>query len=229
MIFSFLNIGKQRWLTHIGLGLLSAAGAYAGHLYAPYADANYVFTIGFGYTALILIAVSLIIGPVKLLSQRRNPVNIDLRRDVGIWSAITGCLHVWFAFQLRERGQIILYFLEPTPQGYRLIRNLFGLSNDLGALATILLVVLLVISNDLSLRRLKGKRWKLLQRGNYLLAAFALAHTFGYQTVSRREHIFTNGVIVLTLVTLAIQLAGVYLYRSRRIRFARLRRIPKKA
>jgi sulfoxide reductase heme-binding subunit YedZ len=226
LILDMLRISKQRWLTHIGLALVSTVGAYAGHLYAPYADTNYVFTIGFGYTALILIAVSLIIGPLKLLSQRRNPVNIDLRRDVGIWSAITGCLHVFFGLQLRERGQIILYFLEPTPHGYRLIRNLFGLSNDLGAIATILLVVLLVISNDLSLRQLKGKRWKLLQRGNYLLAAFALAHTFGYQTVSRREHIFTSGVIVLTLVTLAIQLAGVYLYRSRR---ARLMRIPKKA
>ncbi|MEO8606302.1 MAG: ferric reductase-like transmembrane domain-containing protein [Chloroflexota bacterium] len=226
IILDMLRIGKQRWITHIALGLLCAAGAYAGHLYAPYADANYVFTIGFGYTALILIAVSLMVGPFKLLSQRRNPVNIDLRRDMGIWSAITGCLHVFFGLQLHERGQIILYFLEPTPHGYRLLRNLFGLSNDVGALATILLVVLLVISNDLSLRRLKGKRWKLLQRGNYLLAAFALAHTFGYQTVSRREHIFTDGVILLTLATLVIQLAGVYLYRSRR---ARLMRIPKKA
>ena len=226
MIFSFLHIGKQRWLTHVGLGLLSAAGAYGGHLYAPYADANYAFTIGFGYTSIILIAASLIIGPVKLLSQRRNPVNIDLRRDVGIWAAITGCLHVFFGLQLHERGQILLYFLEPTPHGYRLIHNLFGLSNDLGAIATILLVVLLVISNDLSLWRLKGKRWKLLQRGNYLLAAFALAHTFGYQTVSHREHSFTDGVILLTLATLALQLAGVYLYRSRR---AHLMRIPKKA
>src|SRR5690242_4934339 len=102
ILLDMLRIGRQRWLTHIGLAGLSAAGAYAGHLYAPYADANYVLTIGFGYTAIILIAVSLIIGPFKLLSQRRNPVNIDLRRDVGIWSAITGCLHVWFAFLLHE-------------------------------------------------------------------------------------------------------------------------------
>ncbi len=72
MIFSFLHLGKQRWLTHLLLALLSAAGAYAGHLYAPYADANYAFTIGFGYTAIVLIAVSLMIGPFKLLAQRRN-------------------------------------------------------------------------------------------------------------------------------------------------------------
>jgi DMSO/TMAO reductase YedYZ heme-binding membrane subunit len=226
MTFPGLNIGRWRWLTHGALVSLSAAGAFAGHLYAPYAAANYALTIGFGYTSILLIAASLIIGPVKLLWQRRNPVNIDLRRDVGIWSAITGCLHVLFGLQLHKNGQLLLYFLEPTPRGYRLIRNLFGLSNDLGAVATILLVALLVISNDLSLRRLKGKRWKLLQRGNYLLAAFALAHTFGYQTVSRREHIFTDGVILLTLVTLAAQLAGVYLYRSRS---ARLMSIPGKA
>lgn len=224
-VLRWLNIGAKRWLTHIGLVLFSAGAAYAGHLYAPYAAANYVLTIGFGYAAVILVALSLVIGPVKLLSQRRNPVNIDLRRDVGIWAAITGCLHVVFGLQLHQGGQILLYFLEPTPHGYRLLRNLFGLSNDIGAVATALLVILLVLSNDFSLGRLKGKRWKLLQRGNYLLAAFALAHTVGYQMVSRREHIFTETLIVLILLTFTVQLAGVYVYRSRQ---SRLMRIPEK-
>lgn len=218
MILSFLNIGTTRWLTHLGLAVFSLLACYVAHLYAPYADLTHIGMLGFGYTALILVAVSLIIGPFKLLSQRRNPVNINLRRDVGIWSAITACLHILFVLPLHKNGEILLYFLEATPRGYRLIRNLSGFSNDMGLLATTLLIALLVISNDLSLRWLKGKRWKLVQRGNYLIAAFALAHTFGFQVVSRRERSLTDAVIVLTIITLAAQAAGIYLYRSRRSR-----------
>jgi DMSO/TMAO reductase YedYZ heme-binding membrane subunit len=222
-LLNLLRIGKTRWLTHLLLAAFSVSGCYALHWwYVPYAAANYIFTLAFGYEAVLLIAFGLMIGPFKLLSQRRNPVNINLRRDVGIWSAITGCLHIVFALQLHKNGQILLFFLEPTPRGYRLIRSLFGLSNDLGALATIILVALLVISNDLSLHRLKGKRWKFLQRGNYLLAALALAHTFGFQAASRRERPFIDAIILLTILTLVVQAAGIYLYRSRRSRLMRL-------
>jgi methionine sulfoxide reductase heme-binding subunit len=218
LLLELLNIGKIRWLTHLGLAIFSLAACYVANLYAPYAALNYTCMLGFGYGALILVAVSLIIGPFKLLSQRRNPVNINLRRDVGIWSAITACLHILFVLPLHKNGEILAYFLEATPRGYRLIRNLFGFSNDMGLLATVLLVALLVISNDLSLRWLKGKRWKWLQRGNYLIAAFVLAHTFGFQAVSRRERPLTDAVIFLTIITLAAQAAGIYLYRSRSTR-----------
>jgi sulfoxide reductase heme-binding subunit YedZ len=226
LVPDILRIGKTRWLTHLALVGFSAAGCYAAHVYRPYAAFNYIATIGFGYVGVLLVAASLIIGPFKLLSQRRNPVNIDLRRDVGIWAGITGCLHVVFGLQLHQNGNIVMYFLEPSPHGYRLLRNLFGLSNDLGLIGTIIMVALLVISNDLSLHKLKGKRWKLLQRGNYLLAALALAHTFGYQAVSRREYVFTDAILILTIVTLAVQAAGIYLYRSRK---DRLMRSPGKA
>ncbi len=213
---SFFAIGRPRWLTHIVLALFSLAGSYAAHLYAPYADLNYDLTIGCGYVALILVVLTLLIGPYKLLFQRRNPVNMDLRRDVGIWSAITGCIHVYCGLQMRFNGKIVYYFLTYIPyHGYALLTSLFGIANDLGLLATCILVVLLVLSNDFTLRWLKGKKWKAIQRFNYLLMALVFAHTFAYQSVSARQKPFIIAVLILAILTLAVQSAGFLLYRSR--------------
>jgi sulfoxide reductase heme-binding subunit YedZ len=210
------GFGWQRMFTHLALALFTLAGCAAVHLlYVPYADVNYVLTIGCGYLALIWIMLSLVIGPFKLFARRRNPVNINLRRDVGIWAGLTGCIHVWCALQVRYPGKILLYFFHQTRTGYHLLLNLFGLSNDAGLIATIILIGLLIISNDLSLRRLKGRRWKYWQRYNYLLFGLVILHTFAYQSISRRETPFVIAAVMLTILTLTAQAIGFYLYRSR--------------
>ena len=48
-----------------------------------------LFTILLGYLSLILLFLSLLIGPLNLLRLRRNPVNLFLRRDISILAAIT--------------------------------------------------------------------------------------------------------------------------------------------
>lgn len=173
--------------------------------------------LGFGYICLAYLAATLLIGPLYLLQQRRNPVSIDLRRDVGIWAGITGCLHVVFALQLRFQGQILFFFFAPTDDGgIRLLLNRFGIANWLGAAATLILIVLLITSNTLSLRLLKGKRWKLLQRFNYALAVLALIHTLLFQGNGQRQSIFMNVVLLTSLTVIVIQWYGSNLYRARR-------------
>jgi sulfoxide reductase heme-binding subunit YedZ len=217
MIAYLRGFGPARLLTHLVLAAITLVSAYAAHRYVPYAEPAYFLTIGMGYLSLALIGVSLVIGPLNLLWRRHNPVNIDLRRDVGIWAGLTGCLHVVCGFQIHMQGQVLLYFLQPRMNGgFRLLTNPFGLANDVGLIATILLILLLVISNDLSLRRLKGRRWKSLQRYNYLLFALAVLHTFVYQTISHRDHFFTALALAVTALTLLAQLIGITLYRARR-------------
>jgi sulfoxide reductase heme-binding subunit YedZ len=169
-------------------------------------------TIAFGYLALFFLAVTLLIGPLQLVRRRRNPVNIHSRRDAGIWSAITGCLHVVFGLQNHLGGQILAYFFTPAG-GLRL--DLLGVSNDLGAAATVILIGLAVLSNNWMLRQLRGPRWKFWQRFNYALFLLVLAHTLGYQTVLPRDPIMRPLVGLLALGILAAQLWGRYRYRSR--------------
>lgn len=178
-----------------------------------------LLTIGSGYLSLLLTCVCLLIGPLNLLRQRRNPVNIDLRRDIGIWAGITGCLHVLLVLRGKIQGDLfLLYFLRRGTQGYELLLSLFGISNDFGLFATLLLLLLLALSNTASLRYLKGKRWKFMQRLTYLLIPLILVHTFGYQYLNLRGSLFAASVILLSLLVLSCQIMGIALTLTRRKR-----------
>jgi len=212
VMFNKIEFKPGRWLTHLALALFSLISCLLTFGYSPTSALNEVLSLGTGYVALLLLALSLLIGPFNLLRKRRNPVNLDLRRDIGIWAGIDGLVHVWFSLQLYNNGDILSYFFarESQPDA-----TLFSLSNFVGLVATLVLVVLLVTSNQLSLRWLKGKRWKLVQRFNYPLAALVLLHTFGYQVLNQRESVFSLSVIVLSLFVLVVQLGGMVIFIKR--------------
>jgi len=215
-LITFFNIGWARWRTHGLLFLFTLLGCYFIHLYSPYADLNYILTLACGYVSLILIVYSLLIGPVKLLQRSRNPVNLNLRRDVGIWAGINGVIHVICVLLTRTRGDIVYLFLRPKAQGigYDLLLTPQGISNNVGLVATFILVLLLVISNDISLKYFKGKRWKLLQRFNYGLVVLAFIHTILYQRFGNRARAFVVVTLILAVATLVIQAAGIFLYNA---------------
>jgi sulfoxide reductase heme-binding subunit YedZ len=219
LLRSLIGMSRKRWLTHGTLLLITLVSIFAiQSLYLPTAAFGFVLTIATAYISLALIVLTLLIGPFKLMVQRRNPVNIDLRRNVGIWAAFNGIVHVIFGLQVHDRVGVIGYFLRQTAEGYTLLTNRFGIANWVGLVATVILLVLLFTSNDLSLRRLKGRRWKALQRWNYGLAGLTLLHTFLYQVVSGRERDFVTFTLLLTLVLLAGQFMGIQLYRASRNR-----------
>lgn len=179
----------------------------------------HLLTIVLGYLSLLYIVVTLAIGPLNLLVRRRNPVSIALRRDTGIWAAITGCLHVYFGLQTRFGGLLWPFFFTRTSSGFYLPQlSLFGLSNYAGLLATLLLIALLVLSNDITLRRMRGPLWKVLQRSNYVLFAFAVLHMLGYQAVLSREPVIRDFSYAVVLVALIAQALGITLYRLHRSR-----------
>jgi sulfoxide reductase heme-binding subunit YedZ len=209
---------RSRFVTHIGLAALTVAAYWLTGVYVPHAAPDYKLTVGMGYLSLLLIGVTLCIGPLNLwLQQRRhhNPVNIMLRRDTGIWAGITGLVHVVFGLMINARGDILSNFRRWTEDGYEILVNRRGLSNWIGLVATVVLLGLLLTSNTLMLRRLRGPRWKLLQRSNYVLVTLVLIHTVVYQDISRREAPFGTAVIVGTFVVLGIQALGLILVRLR--------------
>ena len=210
-------LSQKRWITHLLLGSLVIALYVLIAWLFPVGKQTELLIIVLGYLSLLLVGVTLLIGPLNLLRQRRNPVNINLRRDIGIWAGITGCLHVLLVLRgsLRD-NQIVLYFLRRGCCGYTPLLSIYGLSNDTGLFATLFLLLLLALSNMLTLRMLKGKRWKWLQRSTYLLALLALAHTFGYQYLNVRGSLWIGLIIGLSIVVLLCQGCGIVLMRRRR-------------
>ncbi|MFL5734597.1 MAG: ferric reductase-like transmembrane domain-containing protein [Chloroflexia bacterium] len=223
------RLKPKRLVSHVLLGLLAFGGAYflamVGVMVGVGFGPSRLLTLWYGYLSLLLMALTLLVGPVNLawrqLSRGRpqagagNPVNLDLRRDMGIWCAITGGLHVYYVVGTHSGGRLPFYFSAPSAGGYAPLRSLLDASNYLGVLATVLLLSLLALSNDMALRRLKGKRWKLLQRSNYVLFALTVGHTFGYQAVMLREPVFVDSTIALTTGVLLAQAVGITIYQLR--------------
>jgi sulfoxide reductase heme-binding subunit YedZ len=166
-------------------------------------------SIATAYVGLGFLGATLLVGPLNERRRRPNPISTNLRRDIGIWAAIAGILHTLVGFQVHMRGEIVRYFL-PDAGGGRISKSLIAFlsANYTGLAATLLLMLLLSISNDLALRTLGTARWKRIQRLNYLLFALVAAHGVLYLAVDKASWILIAPFgIVVGLVSL-IQIQG---------------------
>ena len=172
-------------------------------------------TVATGYVATVFLGVTLLVGPANLLLRRRNPVSTSLPRDVGTWAAVYSIVHVIVGLQVHGRGLIsdVLNYFVASDGSLRL--NSFGLGNWTGLAALVIVTGLLALSNDRSLRELKARRWKNLQRLNYALFALVVLHSFFYGALLRTTSTFTLILIFTVIAVLLGQLAGVWLWRRR--------------
>lgn len=162
------------------------------------------------YASLFLLATTLMIGPWNKLRGRANPVSSYLRRDVGIWAGMLGIVHVIVGLQVHMDGKLWLYFLPPPDAAYRFPLRIdpFGLTNYAGLAAGLILIMLLALSSNASLRALGAVRWKRLQRWNYAAAALVVAHGVVYQLLEKRALGFVLLFGVAVALALAFQIAG---------------------
>lgn len=192
---------------HAGVGI--AIGTLAGWL-ASTRDWWQFASIAFAYASIMYLSAALLIGPLRVLRRGRPIVSSNTRRHLGVWSGIFAICHVGAALNVHFNGHIALYFFSTNnPDGtLYLLRNFFGISNDIGVVATALVVLLLAISNDTSIRKLGVSRWKRLQTLSYLIAAIVFIHAVVYQFLERRSVILVFIFVVVSVGVLAIQLYG---------------------
>jgi len=199
----------SRPLRHVVLFLASVAivAAFYLGLQTPYT--KWWLSLSSGYASLVLIALTLAIGPWNRWRGRRNPVSTYLRRDIGIWAGIVALFHVVVGLQVHFKS-VWHYFLRPPEASYSfpLRIDLAGISNWLGLFATLVVVMLLALSNDASLRKLGGPRWKSLQRWNYVAAVLTVMHGVGYIVVEKRVPVVVALFAAIVLAAAAMQYAG---------------------
>lgn len=155
------------------------------------------------YASLALLVFVLVLGPINVMRGRQNPVSSDLRRDAGIWAASLGIVHVVLGLQVHMSGRMAHYFVYPPGRWsvMPLRFDAFGIANYTGLFAAIILLILLAVSNDLSLRRLGARLWKTVQRANYLGMVLIIVHGAVYQLLEKRRLDFV--VLFATLVLAA--------------------------
>lgn len=168
------------------------------------------------YVALVYVAISLALGPYRVWRKLPNPVSFDLRRDIGIWAGMLVVLHTIVGLTVHLRGRMWMYFLK-NPYPPRIQFSVFGFANYVGAVATLLFLLLLLISNDLALRTLGTSRWKSIQRWSYLASALTVIHGFAYQFIEKREAWWIVLLIACVVPAAYIQIAGFLLVRRGRV------------
>ncbi len=208
----------KRFRYHLSLAVVNFAltALLYGVLSLIYASSqSWIFRLSLatGYVGAALLTITLSFGAWKILRGRSNPVSTDLRRDIGIWCGILSIAHVALGLNVHMKSWT-LYFV--TDAG-SLRTDFFGLANYSGLMAMLVVVVLLATSNDFSLSVLKNKRWKAIQRWNYVFAGLVALHAFLYIAVENRivPFIFIFGAF--SIWTLVIQAVGFQKRRQSRM------------
>jgi sulfoxide reductase heme-binding subunit YedZ len=212
-----VRLKRRLWRHHLLLAFAAIGSGVLLYITRPYPDIVTRLSFASAYPALILIALTLMIGPMELLSGKRLAASIDLRRDIGIWAGLVGVFHAVIGQCVHLRGRPWLYYIyekwrEKHVQPFR--HDVFGFANYTGLIAALILLALLVTSNDLSLRKLTTPGWKQLQRWNYGIFALTAIHTWAYQV-----GIESPQILFISLATLAIAVACLFQlmgYRRRR-------------
>lgn len=168
------------------------------------------FSLATAYASLFFLAVALIIGPLNVLRAAPNPLSLNLRRDIGIIAGIWAIAHVIIGLQVHMGGDFVQYFFHRTRgEGIGGVRlDAFGFANHSGLIATLIILILLCISNNLSVRSLGPQQWKSTQRWNYAGALLVILHGLLYQVLEKRQLAFIACVLIVAGVTAAFQLLG---------------------
>lgn len=178
------RLGSRLLRHHLPLALISIAVTAMLYFTRPYPQVIPRLAFATAYPSLILICLTLLLGPWKLFAGERLQVSFDLRRDIGIWAGIMSLLHTGVGQFVHMAGRFWLYYIYDNWQAKHVQpfrHDIFGFSNDTGLIAAIIVLALFATSNDMSLRWLSTPGWKSLQRWNYGCFALTAAHTFGYQ------------------------------------------------
>ncbi len=197
---------------HLPIGLLTLISGYALYATRIFPDVLTRLSFASAYPALVLLSLTLLIGPFKVIARNRLAVSIDFRRDVGIWAGVAGVFHTVVGQCVHLRGRPWLYYIyekwqEKHWQPFR--HDLFGLANYTGLIATFVLLALLTTSNDASLRKLGTPGWKKLQRWNYVCFVLVAVHTITYQKGIESQTIaFFGTAVIAILVPAMMQYAG---------------------
>jgi sulfoxide reductase heme-binding subunit YedZ len=206
----------QRAKRHFVLSAVATTIVCLAYAATPPPDVHHRLSMATAYAGLIFLAASLWLGPWNVLRQRPNPVSFDLRRDIGIWTGILAIVHTAIGLTVHLRGRMWMYFFKGL-HPLKLQNTQFGFANFTGLVAALLFLMLLAISNDLSLRRLKTRRWKSLQRWTYVAFLLTGAHGIAYQLIEKRHipWVLVSSAI-MTAVAVAQFLAFVRVQRRLR-------------
>lgn len=202
-----MNIIKSRFSKHyFPLISVTILVGIILHNVWPKKDFITLITDVSGYIAIVLLSISLIIGAINVLMKRKNPVSSYFRRDIGISGGILAVIHSTTGLFVHMRGNMWQYFSIQTSTGYKIRLDDFGIANYTGLLSALLVVALIVTSNDYFILKLRTTKWKNFQRLSYLMFILAIIHVIYYR-LNNLGLVYTFYLPMVACV-LALQISG---------------------
>lgn len=175
----FVKKKMRRSITrHAWAGLLAALFFGLFWLSRPRWSVEMRLWKSFGDSALLLLALSLVIGPLAKFSRRWARL-LPWRREVGVWFGLMSLVHMFLILSGWARWSVSRLF------GYEFVSQLgrearlepgFGLANLMGLVAIFWTLVLMATSSDRAMRFLGAPAWRWLHTGAYVIFYLAMIH-----------------------------------------------------
>lgn len=177
------------------------------------------------YLFLILLTFVLSIGPLRTLKTGRTAVNINMRRDVGIWTAVVAFAHLLAGLGESMTPVYIATYVDVVADEASVVlrQQLFTWGTIIGLVIAVFIMFPLALSNDGSLRRLGKRWWKRLHRASYVVFALTVLHALAFQYLENRVTWLIVLLLLTTVWVVALQLAAFVRVRVRRRRRRRRR------
>jgi len=170
------------------------------------------FSVSFATTALLLLAVTFSIGPVRRLRGLVVPVSVPWRRTTGVSAAVVAWIHMVFGLTIHTDGlRIWSQFGQVLDSNFSSL--LFGIAAWLGLVAALGFVPIVATSNHSMVRRLGARRWKHIQRLSYGVLAVIIAHVVAMQYQERRSLVHIGLTFSVFAVVLVLQFSGFIVTR----------------
>jgi len=200
----------QRYLRHLVLLKLVLLSLTAAALVGQMQGLLERMSLWSGWLCVLLFAATLMVGPWTLHGNVKPATNILLRRDLGIWAAVTGLIHFALGTAFSMNPEYISRFVVDE-----LGQSRFFWGSIWGTVAGLLVLILLVISNNRLLAKLGAVWWKRLQRLAYPAFLITVIHGVYFQLLEQRSYYLYASLALLVLVASA-QLFGMWRYRQLR-------------
>lgn len=209
---------SHRRRNHLILAVLSFTflGLLVAFSNSPVID---VLSIASAYLCLLLLATALSLGPLQAVLLGTRSTNNYVRRDIGIWAASTGMVHLIVATKLAMTTTYIDTYVALSLDGLsEHVRTTLFLWGSITAYAIgILLILLFVLSNDRILKWLGVKWWKRLQRSAYLAFILTIIHGFIFQLLESRNLVLVSLLLIVFLLVLIMQSIGFIAVRNKKL------------
>lgn len=199
-------MGPGRVVRHTLLAAFGAAITGGSCLILFDRPVIFQLSMGLAYAACIYLAAALALGPVYAVWRRRRPISTYVRRDIAIWSGIFALAHTAAGLFVHFDGRVLPYFFEPKAPVATPRLDPFGLTNYAGLICLLLMVGLVAISNNVSMRALGTRRWQGLQRLSLWAGAIGFGHAVAYQTLESRALPYVAFVWAVMAAVLALRL-----------------------